>query len=204
MASIRGSKHDFSSSSWSGGKICEPCHTPHHGENVSGTRSWPHPQSGVPLWNHETSIATYTLYNSDFMERTVGPVRPISRICLSCHDGTVALDSFGGKTGSTMIPGNANLGTDLSDDHPISVKWGAWFHGKLMVEGKPVAVPCDGCHMGNSSLTLKDTVPFPDGYVECVSCHDVHATRPYPKMLTKTMQGSALCLHCHLGKDKNY
>ena len=82
---IVGSEHDFSSYAWSGGEICKPCHTPHFA------------MAGIPrLWNHELTVANYTMH--------AGPGSAVddfdlqSRLCLSCHDGTVALDSFGGQT----------------------------------------------------------------------------------------------------------
>ena len=195
VAGIVGSKHDFSLMNWSGDKICEPCHTPHHANIDSG--------AGVPLWNHTLSSASYTLYASATLQRTVGEIQPISKLCLSCHDGTVALDSFGGKTGSVKITGTALLGTDLRDDHPFSIKWGWGFggrkHGRIVENTTPNRPPkCRNCH--NADLTRNDIIPFPNGYVECVSCHDVHNTRGNEKMLNKTLVGSALCLHCHIDK----
>src|SRR5204863_336836 len=82
---IRNSAHNFSSYAWSGQEICKPCHIPHNGNATAGA-----------LWNHTLSSATYTLFEgassaaggADALDR-------VSLLCLSCHDGTVALDSFG-------------------------------------------------------------------------------------------------------------
>ena len=54
LGDIRGSGHDFSDASWSNGEICLPCHTPHN-SNLDVARA--------PLWNHELTTATYTLYD---------------------------------------------------------------------------------------------------------------------------------------------
>ena len=112
IAGIQGSVHDFSGFSFAGGQICLPCHTPHNAES-----------DAAPLWNHELSVATYNLYSSPSMQATVNQPTGASKLCLSCHDGTVAVDSFGGDSGTIFIDAfsaDANLTTDLSNDHPIS------------------------------------------------------------------------------------
>ena len=181
FAGIQGSKHDFSNKAWnSSGEICAPCHTPHHADVTF-----------KPLWNHQTSTANFRLYSSATLKQTPEQPRPASLQCLSCHDGTVALDSFGGNNGSTMIDQANLIGVDLSKDHPVSIKWTHQLQG---------AINCFACHVGGSgggALALKNGVPFYDGYVECATCHDVHNGSGNPKFLRQTMNQSALCTHCH-------
>ncbi len=111
----------------------------------------------------------------------------MTRLCLSCHDGTVALDSFSGMTGNTFISGNALVGTDLSDDHPVSVKW----------KHQNSLPSCRNCHDVHGNM-YSSPLPFYDGYVECATCHDVHNGTPgNGHLLRMTMAGSQLCLHCH-------
>ena len=51
-----------------------------------------------------------------------------SKLCLSCHDGTIALGAVGGRTTPIAVSGGPTmpttapgyLGTDLSGSHPIS------------------------------------------------------------------------------------
>ena len=95
--------------------ICIFCHTPHSANPAA------------PHWNRPSSGAIYTPYNSSTSKATIGQPTGSSKLCLSCHDGTVALGMViskapiqlaGGIHG--MPRGRANLGTDLSDDHPIS------------------------------------------------------------------------------------
>ena len=118
VGQISGTAHDFSGSSWnSSGKICITCHTPHNADNTV-TQS--------PLWNHEVTTATFTLYSSSTLDATLGQPDAISKLCLSCHDGTVALDNFGGTTtGTSFVTGNDLIGTDLTDDHPVSFVYNA-------------------------------------------------------------------------------
>jgi len=192
-AVIQGSQHDFSQFGWSGGEICSVCHTPHNSD--SGNKA--------PLWNHAISNATYNVYSSPTMHVTAEQPQPggISRMCLSCHDGTIAIDSFGGNgSGSVTITGRANLGTDLSNDHPIGIEW-------VHQTQTRVEMSCLECHnlqynqdtmayefVGPAGQGLK----FFDRKVECPSCHDVHNNQVMDvKLLRKPMAGSKLCLQCH-------
>lgn len=164
---IVGSKHDFSSETWSANRICLPCHTAHNSmTTVDG-----------PLWNHEMSTATYTMYSGV-------PNQPgtASKLCLSCHDGTVALDSYGGASGSTMLTGDANLGTDLSNDHPIAVLYPA-DGTDFVVDPTP-----SGINLYNEGV---------EDRVECGSCHNPHDNQ-YTYFLNVQITGSQLCLACHI------
>ena len=61
---IQGSAHDFSNDSWNTtGQICIVCHTPHNADATV---------TNAPLWNHETTTATFTTYNSATMEAATG------------------------------------------------------------------------------------------------------------------------------------
>ena len=96
-ASIVGTKHDLSAMTNSNGEVCIACHTPHNAQA----------QQLVPLWNHTATNTTFTLYSSVTAKSVPGQPTGYSKACLSCHDGTVALDSFGGKApaGAGMIAG---------------------------------------------------------------------------------------------------
>jgi len=175
FAQITGSAHDFSSQSWSNGRICIVCHTPHHAD-LSVVDS--------PLWNHSVTSSTFTLYSSATLDATdLGQPDGVSKLCLSCHDGTVAVDSFGGTSGSTFITGNANVGTDLRDDHPISFTYDS------------ALATSDGELFDPSTIDL----PLFNGKLECATCHDVHntASSGNSHLLIKDNSGSALCLTCH-------
>lgn len=178
--SIVGSAHDFTSGSnnwYNATEICIACHTPHNAD-IS---------IEAPLWNHELSGAVYTLYSSPTMNVPVNQPQASSKLCLSCHDGTIALDSFGGYTGTTFINGDVNIGEDLSDDHPISIEW----------QHQTIVSDCSKCHDLHQNSTLISQLPFFNGFMECATCHDVHGSSGITNLLRISNAGSNLCLYCH-------
>jgi len=174
---IVGSDHDFSADGWSGNQICIVCHVSHNA--ATGV-------SDAPLWSHTLTSTVFTLYNNGTLDATPSQPSGVSLLCLSCHDGTVALDSFGGATGSTFISGGANFGSDLSNDHPIAIPYG--LDTSLVDSGQPSGV--------TGGTTIDADMLF-SGNVECASCHDVHNSFGNPKLLVKDNTGSALCQTCH-------
>jgi len=183
---ITGSAHDFTSAAWnSSGEICLPCHTPHNAKVMDE----------VPLWNHMTTTATYTMYsntNSSTFDATPG-TEPDgnSKACLSCHDGTVALENFGDvTTGTTMMTGTRLLSTDLSNDHPISFVFDAalaTLDGEL--HDPTTQTTAKGGTIDNDMLFAQK--------MQCASCHDPHNTDGFDHMMRFDNAASALCLTCH-------
>ena len=209
-AVITGSDHDMRGTGTNTGnnQICIYCHTPH---NADATQS-----ANAPLWNHEVDTSTvYTVYNTLLNSPPWGndqvPTSPtrVSKLCLSCHDGTVAIDSYGNMagavnmTGTPGTPGSKNLGINLSDDHPISVQW---VHQTVIGDN---GAYCTGCHFGGDpGVEFFGSVGSMT--VECASCHDVHNNTTYAKLLHMPVDdpdgagpipGSALCLRCHEFSD---
>ena len=193
FAEISGSVHDFSTSPFSGGQICIVCHTPHN----AATPVIP------PLWNHEVTTATYTMYNSPtFDGGPVGQPEGSTLLCLSCHDGTVAVDSFGGATGTFFISGPANLGTDLSNDHPISFTYDT----QLSTDDAGLNDPSTtDVTIGSGGFTRTGTIQdvmLQADQLQCASCHDVHndfvagGIGGDPLLLISKLS-SELCLACH-------
>jgi predicted CXXCH cytochrome family protein len=177
-AQITGTKHDLSGKGWGSTEICLFCHTPHNA--TTGL--------AAPLWNHATTVATYQLYDSSVSSTlNAVPSQPsgVSKLCLSCHDGTVALDSFGTRTGTNFIAGTPNLGTDLRNDHPVSFTYDA------------ALAAADGGLVAPASAGLVVTgIPLFSSKVECASCHNVHSNTNSPFLRTSNVS-SALCLKCH-------
>ena len=190
---IAGSPHDFSALGWNGGgEICEPCHIPHNADTTV---------SGAPLWNHTLSTAgIYTLYsNAATMDSTPAQPGGVSRLCLSCHDGTVALDSFGGVVGATTIGGVRLVGTDLSNDHPIAITYNA---ALATADGGLFDPTATGSGIIGSTGDIDDDMLFgaANDQLECASCHDVHDDLDggtAGNLLRKSNAVSALCLTCH-------
>lgn len=82
------------------GEVCVYCHTP-HSANQSFT---------APLWNRtklNTSYSTYDLLGTSSLTQTVTQPGANSLTCLSCHDGTIAIDSIINMPGSGRINQNA-------------------------------------------------------------------------------------------------
>jgi len=188
---IGGSAHDFSRTAWSAGKICIACHTPHRADGTAA--------AAVPMWNHSTSTRTYRLYSSAALMARMEQPAPMSKLCLSCHDGTVALDSFGGNLGARFISDANNLGTDLNVHHPTSFVYDpalAAAKRSLLNPDSRVVTIGTGAQTRTGSVT---EVMLYERRLECSTCHDVHNTfAATPVALMKiTEQASALCFACH-------
>ncbi len=185
FSQIEGSAHDLSALH-ADAQICVFCHTP-HGADTSVT--------DAPLWNHEVTTQTYELYNSPTLDATMEQPSGASRLCLSCHDGTVAVDSYGGNQGVIFLGGDLAIGADgLANDHPVSFRYDdslADIDGELH--------PPSSAPSGLGSTIDRDLL-F-NGYMECSSCHDVHngptAAAVNDNLLMITQTGSQLCLTCH-------
>lgn len=122
-------------------EICVFCHTP-HASNTNVT---------APLWNKPvkagSSYTTYTTATSATIDGSVD-MSGISLACLSCHDGTQAMDTMinkpgsggynvnGSTTGGTWVGARQSsgqminagefismLGTDLTNDHPVGIQY---------------------------------------------------------------------------------
>ena len=189
---IAGSAHDFSALGWGGGEICVACHTPHQSDTTVT----------APLWNHTNTTTNFTMYTSPTLDAvSTGQPGGTSRLCLSCHDGTVALDSFGGATGTTFMTGRKAVGTagDLSDDHPISITYDtnlATTDGSLY--DPATTVTTIGLAGGKTKTDTIANVMLTAGTVQCSSCHDVHNSFTVGAPLLKiSTAGSQLCLTCH-------
>ncbi len=199
IAKIEQSHHDFSGALWTNYEMCIVCHTPHNADTQV---------NDAPLWNHEVTSATYTLYSSSTIESTINQPDGLSKLCLSCHDGTVAIDNHSGITTGTRYTSTSfgNFGTNLSDQHPISFTYDA---ALATADGELYNPTSQSSGLGS---TIDEDMLF-NGKMECSSCHDVHVARNnsgcvgchnmHGPIMTKTLSvridndNSALCLTCH-------
>jgi hypothetical protein len=208
MASVIDSKHNLSATgpgpvkAVSETQVCVFCHTPHGGDQTAG----------APLWNRLLSTVTYTPYLSSSTDADQPPGQPgaSSKVCLSCHDGTLAIGVVGnlnsrkaniamegttnGKMPDGTIPGTgftSNLGIDLSYDHPISFIYSATLPtavSNVVVNDGELRPPpvTDGSDtiVGNRGFGVKPTFPLEDDQMQCPTCHDPHlSTSNSPKFL---------------------
>ena len=184
---IVGSAHDFSDDTWNTtGEICIVCHTPHNADMTV---------SNAPLWNHEvTAVTDYQLYSSSTFDGagTIGQPDESSKLCLSCHDGTVALENFGTMTnGVNYIEGIYNLGNDLRNDHPISFI----YDGNLVTADGELHDPTS-TNVPELGGSIDEKMLF-NQKLQCASCHDVHNSSGEDFLLLFTNSASNLCLTCH-------
>jgi hypothetical protein len=225
QAGVINSPHDLSQASWNTRKgVCSPCHQAHNTDK----------DQIIPLWAHETTKASFTMYNagtpkSTKLDATI-PSKPdgASMACLSCHDGTVAVNqSIGGLTGTTsqFIAPEAQIGPDLHNTHPISFVYDkalADKDGELndptpvtgykigdTIPGLPgVAAPVPATWAGSSlsGKTIGEAL-LTNQKMQCTSCHDVHkqvGSAPSSGIMVKISgtdssgRGSLICRTCHI------
>ena len=203
LAIVAGSAHDLRGDAGGTpagtGEICVVCHTPHNA--MVG------PDTPNLLWNHELSTATYTMYSSGTMDTPSTPGSPngISKLCLGCHDGTVAIDNYGGTTGpGTLIQvgysADVQIDPDMSDTHPISIEWPA------AADDLELADPASPIIQMGISGNIVDVLEDLDGdgvgeTLQCSACHDVHNTEidlGATYLLRVNNNASGLCVKCHL------
>jgi predicted CXXCH cytochrome family protein len=158
-------------------QICIFCHVPHQGGTLGQNR---------PL-----SVGQYTPYNSTTLASPApGAPSGATRICLSCHDGTIAVgQTLGSGTLSvanttptgTLPTGPSNLGLDLRMTHPVSF------------------VPATTPELHPPPL-LDPAKLDGQGRLQCTSCHNPHEDKLDPvqgSFLVKPNRASALCTTCH-------
>ena len=164
---------------------CTFCHAPHSG--LGGV---------TPLWNQTLSAQTYTPYTSSTYKQQ-GNMQPIlgvtSSLCLSCHDGTVAV----GQTavfGKIPMQGTMNnmdvLGTNLGGSHPFSLV--------LPIKDSPDLA----ASLVAQGVTADPTgaVKLVNGNVECTSCHNPHVQGTdsvAQNFLVRDSSNGQMCLACH-------
>jgi predicted CXXCH cytochrome family protein len=200
-------------------RVCIFCHAPHNTYRLSSVAIGSGPQATdsafdyLPLWNHELQANIgYLMYDN-------GPGAPLgvtkasqaiangmvpgstSLLCLSCHDGTVAANSYGnGASGGTQVisPGYV-IGKDkyLGNHHPIG------FNYDLVVAGDPAVNPSEEGIRDADATFLTTTTLIRDHLsagtnMECATCHSVHNTgNSGERLLWRSDQNSELCLTCH-------
>lgn len=195
-------------------EICVFCHTPHHANTTNSIK---------PLWNRgASSLATYTAYGTTLAGTPVlnTELGSVTLACLSCHDGIATFDNlvnapgkngvteagsdlawsffnFIGATSDYMVSQRLNIGTDLSNDHPVSVVYTELVAGlrpidttistiDLTSDLSTSALQYDNGNIRQNFWAVKgyisDTASIFDLLrehngqlrVECSSCHDPH------------------------------
>lgn len=170
LAGFTGSKHDFYGPSAPLAQRCSPCHP--------GPPDKPNPGLWSSTFEHPSRLTT------------AGPEQRLAdstRLCLSCHDATIASEIVGGGQ-SVDLHAPWTFG-NVRRDHPVGVPYPPLGRtpGKFRREYHSIA-----------KLESEGRIRLPGGRVECVSCHDPHNGYGLPAMLVKSDRRSGLCLSCHI------
>jgi hypothetical protein len=217
---ISNSRHDFTATSSTTVGLCTFCHTPHRAAQTK------------LLWNHRLSTQTYSW--SDTTVTTGGTQLPtfdanwqgVSKNCLSCHDGTVAigdvawfdsqpnrsLDSrrHNSPTDPRLITFRSPGSGDLAANHPVAHPFP--FQGQQSTYNGTTtggAARASGWQSNPESLGIRlfnddgagnvsaGAVVGRSG-IECSSCHDPHngSTAIGPYFLRGELTGNSADYIC--------
>jgi hypothetical protein len=186
-------------------RVCAYCHTPHHAVEDANA-------DYMPLWSRTVTAATFAGYVSTTFSQSASVADPVigpSRLCMSCHDGVVAIDAYYGATGTATMVGADNfagvaenhigVGGDpktLTNDHPIGFEY-------ALAKTADAEIAADTTTFKGGSVTI-GSVLWDNGagkkMMTCATCHDVHngpsvvdGAFIYGKQID-----SQFCTSCHL------
>lgn len=161
-------------------RICIFCHTPHNANPLT------------PLWNKKiegVNYALYTPYTSSTMISPPSKTGPTgaTRLCLSCHDGTIALgevlqpsEKIAMTISSGIPPSSPSyFGTSLDKHHPVSFSYYSSLPNAELFPAPPAGLLFYG-----------------NGIMQCTTCHDPHDDGN-KKFLRVDNTKSGLCTMCH-------
>lgn len=211
-------------------RTCIFCHAPHNAYKLSPGNGGPAAGVGggdtaadafnyLPLWNHAlpNPAPTYWMYQNGAGAPQSGPkasqavintMKPgsVSLLCLSCHDGSIAVNSYGNtaqpgasqSAGGKFINTQYQIGKDayLGNHHPIGFDYDAVQAADPEIRDANVA-------MLTPTTLVRDHL-FGNGVggtnttMECATCHSVHNTgNNGESLLWRSDANSQLCLTCH-------
>jgi cytochrome c553 len=185
-------------------RVCVYCHTPHNAVvNEPGNNS-----NFLPLWNHDLTQLTYTPYQwatPDNLPFTItDPLIGPTRLCMSCHDGSIAVDQHGPampQVGTIKLTGTRAIGSggDLTTTHPIGFDYVAARTGRnitsaggnvlttqvLEITPETSAFATDITINANANSNVYNSIErkgsrtiastlYNGKYMTCATCHEVH------------------------------
>jgi Zn-finger protein len=225
---VNGSLHDMTlvvgANADSMGRVCVFCHTPHNA--MKDTRGNLIPDN-YPLWNHDFGQAVLTTYQwatTDNLPFTItDPLAGPSRLCMTCHDGSVAVDQHGyavRQAGSGALIGTidtqasgvnaghgaslgrGNLTGDLTQTHPIGFDYNA----AAAARNASVANGTGSISAGGANEIVPSTYGFataitvtPDLATNQLVYNDVTRGGVGSKTILSTLYGGNImtCATCH-------
>jgi predicted CXXCH cytochrome family protein len=191
-SSVVNSKHNLSVSgpgeikSASETRVCIFCHASHRTSKEGA------------LWNHKTTDPRqFTTYDRATLSTRPDQPNGATKLCLSCHDGTIAVGAIKGLSRPIPMTGvnaagqipstrKSSIGTDLSGTHPVSIRYRQETAAASSHLRWPPVDP-EG-----------DVGPDSEGFVQCTSCHDPHDDSKSDKYPFWQKQSySEVCVTCH-------
>ncbi len=205
-------------------RICIFCHAPHNtyklspanggpGAGVGGGLQAPDAFDYLPLWNHQLTgnYASYTMYQNGPGAPTVGKkasqavlngMTPgsTSLLCLSCHDGSVAVNAYGNADQLSQSSGGATIGAQyqigkdnyLGNHHPIGFDYDAVAAVDTEIRSADTAT------LGGAGTVRDHLLGVGNTRMECGTCHSVHNKgNTGERLLWRSDVNSRLCLTCH-------
>lgn len=200
-------------------RICIFCHAPHNSYRLATATGGLGPQADavfdyLPLWNHTLQSDTgYKMYENGAGAPTAGPhasqaiengMTPgsTSLLCLSCHDGSVAVNSYGNadqkltsrSTGTIFMAQPYEIGKDkyLGNHHPIGFDYDEVEAGDTEIRNADTAM------LTPTALVRDRLYGAGNSRMECGTCHSVHNKgNSGETLLWRSDQNSELCLTCH-------
>lgn len=217
---ILGSKHDLTSLNERAGveamggvaftdygDACLYCHIPEEEQDQ------PLKPGQLPNWNrYKTNLDVYEQYTSGTLKSVATRPGEISLLCLSCHDGTMAVDRIAFRPTDILNKDDYSLHMKLSDTDNISscgkCHDGTVAHeisrkviGSDMTDDHPIAIRYLGLDNKSDKFFAPDDARGFDngirlygGNIECATCHDVHTPDSYKLLRT---DAETLCSTCH-------
>ena len=209
-------------------RICVYCHHPHNafaatGNNGSRDGATAGTLEYSPLWNRNMSTTTFAGYDNGIMMGAGAvngtdkrhalnaadagggtKIAGVSLLCMSCHDGVVAMNAYSQTTGSTLnagagggsaISSTAAFKGDMNNHHPMGFNYANVQAVDKEIAGTNVVM------VPGSGTTIGDLLYGANSTMECVTCHDVHNTANQAgaeRFLWRTNDKSNFCLTCHL------
>jgi len=208
-------------------RICIFCHAPHNTYKLSTLNGGPGAGVGagpqapdlfdyLPLWNHQvTNYLAYDMYQNGPGAPQTGPkasqaIQQVmvpgstSMLCLSCHDGSIAVNAYGTNAaagspvqlprsqssgGSVMADTYAiGLNAYLGNHHPIGFDYN-------VAQGDDAEIRLSSYTMGAAGSIQNHLY---NDKMECGTCHSVHNKgNTGESLLWRSDAGSRLCLTCH-------
>jgi predicted CXXCH cytochrome family protein len=200
-------------------RICIFCHAPHNTYRLSTATGGAGPLAPpefdyLPLWNHTLQDPTgYVMYDNGPGAPQTGPKASqaiqngmvpgsTSLLCLSCHDGTIAVNSYGNvdqrtgsqSTGTSFMAASYQIGKDkyLGNHHPVGFDYDLVYAADTEIRSP------DATQLTPTSLVRDHLYGPGNALLECASCHSVHNKGNSGEVLLwRSDQNSELCLTCH-------